>query len=336
MDGERGEVPGPLAQMPWLALTSVQSRRRRRCGTGRPSRLRSWRRRACRRTERRRGRPCPRCPRAGPSAYFLPLRRRPCRRRAMSARGGATSCVQVSPPSRETYRPLPGPPLVRSHGRRRVCHRPANRMRGLFGSKQTSEAPVSSSLRQHALPGLAAVGGAIDAALLVRAERMAEHRGVGDVGIRRMDDHRADLARLLPDVLPGLAGVGRFVDAVARLRRCRECSPRRSRRRSTLGSDGATAREPMDGDGLIVEDRLPGDAAVGRFPDAAGRGGRVVGAADRRGHRRRAPTRPPAAGPTRRNLRRLNSGGPPLGASSSSARTAGGKSVATERSRRKR
>src|SRR5437764_94761 len=56
------------------------------------------------------------------------------------------SCVHVSPPSRDVYRPLPGPPEVISHGLRRVCHRPANRMRGLFGSRHTSLAPVSASL----------------------------------------------------------------------------------------------------------------------------------------------------------------------------------------------
>src|SRR5262245_32335712 len=63
-----------------------------------------------------------------------------------SALGGATSCVQVSPPSRETYRPLPLPPLVISHGRRRTCHSPAKTIRGLDGSKQTSLAPVSAFL----------------------------------------------------------------------------------------------------------------------------------------------------------------------------------------------
>src|SRR5579864_5549844 len=52
---------------------------------------------------------------------------------------------QVSPPSCETYRPLPGPPLVSSQGRRRVCQVPAKRMRGLLGSKHTSLAPVFSS-----------------------------------------------------------------------------------------------------------------------------------------------------------------------------------------------
>ena len=35
--------------------------------------------------------------------------------------GCGPSCFQVSPPSRETWRLLPGPPLLSSHGRRRVC-----------------------------------------------------------------------------------------------------------------------------------------------------------------------------------------------------------------------
>src|SRR5579884_2802305 len=60
--------------------------------------------------------------------------------------GVGINCVQVSPPSREVYSPLPGPPLVKAHGTRRACHRPANSTRGLFGSKHTSDAPVSLSL----------------------------------------------------------------------------------------------------------------------------------------------------------------------------------------------
>ncbi len=56
------------------------------------------------------------------------------------------SCVQVSPPSAERYRPLPGPPLLSFQGSRFACHRPANRMRGFDGSIATSAAPVNSSL----------------------------------------------------------------------------------------------------------------------------------------------------------------------------------------------
>src|SRR5258708_4569162 len=58
------------------------------------------------------------------------------------------SDVQLSPPSRETNRSEPGPPLVRSHGRRRACQNPAKITRGLFGSMAMSEQPVSSSLNR--------------------------------------------------------------------------------------------------------------------------------------------------------------------------------------------
>src|SRR6266487_1830463 len=62
-------------------------------------------------------------------------------------RSGFAKDVQVSPPSRETERSEPGPPLVISHGRRRACQKPAKMTRGLFGSIQTSLAPVSSFLK---------------------------------------------------------------------------------------------------------------------------------------------------------------------------------------------
>src|SRR5262249_22643261 len=96
----------------------------------------------------------PQIPSGSPSQRFVPLSASFAASGA-SALGGATSCVQLSPPSRETYSPLPGPPLVSSHGLRRACHRPAKRMRGLFGSKQTSLAPVSAffaSTRCQVLP----------------------------------------------------------------------------------------------------------------------------------------------------------------------------------------
>src|SRR5262249_49431164 len=70
-------------------------------------------------------------------------------------------------------------------------------------------------LFEDLLPGLAAVGGAVDAALGVGAEGAAEDGGVGDVGVARVDDNLADLAGLFPEVFPGLAAVGRAVDAVA-------------------------------------------------------------------------------------------------------------------------
>src|SRR5262249_20795888 len=68
--------------------------------------------------------------------------------------------------------------------------------------------PGVGVLLEPLLPGLAAVGGAVDAALRVGAEGVAEHGGKGDVGVLGVHGHGADLAFLFPDVLPGLAGVG--------------------------------------------------------------------------------------------------------------------------------
>src|SRR5262249_56650052 len=89
-----------------------------------------------------------------PWAYFL-RGGASLRASGLSAAGGGTRRVQVSPPSCETCSPLPGPPLVRSQGIRRVCQVPAKRVRGLFGSKQTSEAPASGLTKRtrfHVLP----------------------------------------------------------------------------------------------------------------------------------------------------------------------------------------
>src|SRR6266478_4222276 len=47
-------------------------------------------------------------------------------------------------------------------------------------------------LEEYPFPGLAAVLRAIDAAFWVGAEGVAEHRGVGDVRVGRVYDHRAD------------------------------------------------------------------------------------------------------------------------------------------------
>src|SRR5262249_55876440 len=127
-------------------------------------------------------------------------------------------------------------------------------------------------LAEHLLPGLAAVGGAVDAALGVGAEGVAQDRGVGDVGVMRVDDELADLPGLPPDVLPGLAAVGALVEAVAG---------------GDVAADVGLAGADVDdvrvgrghgqgaggGGGLVVEDRAPVDAAVVGLPDAAGGGG---------------------------------------------------------------
>src|SRR5262249_33643032 len=134
---------------------------------------------------------------------------------------------------------------------------------------------VGLGLPQDRLPGPAAVGGAVDAALLARAERLAEHRGEGDVRVFGMHDHGADLPLVLPHLLPRLAGVGRFPDAVADL--------------DVAANVGLAAADVHDvgvrrrhGDGAgagqldVYRDGLPGVAAVLGLPHAAGGRGGII------------------------------------------------------------
>src|SRR5476649_295491 len=68
---------------------------------------------------------------------------------------------------------------------------------------------------EHFLKRHTAVGGAKDAALLVRSVRMSEHCDEEAIGIGRIDlDHRNLLTVAQPEVLPALSAVRRFVNAV--------------------------------------------------------------------------------------------------------------------------
>ena len=165
-------------------------------------------------------------------------------------------------------------------------------MRGFVGSSATSEAPVSAIRVEDLLPRLPAVPRAIDAALRVRAEGLAQDGRVGDVGVCRVDDHRADLAVLLPHVLPRLAGVGGLVDAVSLCDVAADVG--------LAGADvddvrvGRRHRDRADrARRLVVEDRLPPDPAVRGLPHPARGRGRVVREriAGHAGHPRDAPAR---------------------------------------------
>ncbi len=69
---------------------------------------------------------------------------------------------------------------------------------------------------ENFLPGLAAVGGAENAALGVRSIGMAESSHENDIWIIGIDDDFADGAAVVQaDVLPGLARVERLVDSIA-------------------------------------------------------------------------------------------------------------------------
>src|SRR5436190_5557763 len=100
--------------------------------------------------------------------------------------------------------------------------------------------------------------------------------GVDDVGVGGVDHDAPDAARQVEaQVLPGLAGVGGLVHPVAD--RDMAADPRLTRPRPhdvrVRWSDGEGADRLHR---LVVEDRLPVDAAVRRLPHATRRGARVI------------------------------------------------------------
>jgi hypothetical protein len=67
-----------------------------------------------------------------------------------------------------------------------------------------------------AFPVAASVSRTIDAALAVRAERVAERRDIHEIGIARMDAHLADVARVGQAAMrPRASRVGRAIHTVA-------------------------------------------------------------------------------------------------------------------------
>ena len=123
------------------------------------------------------------------------------------------------------------------------------------------------------LPILAAVRRAIDAALGIGTEHIAQHCGIDEIGIRRMDADAADeLAVAEADMAPGAARVARFVNAVAvgHIEADRRFTGARIdhvgvRGRDRDRTDRGAAHE-------AVRDAAPEYAAVLGLPDAAGTG----------------------------------------------------------------
>ena len=124
-------------------------------------------------------------------------------------------------------------------------------------------------LVEHLLPGLAAVGGAEDAALGVGAVGVAEGGDEEAVGIARVDEDGGDLLGVAEsEVTPGLAGVGGLVHAVAD----GEIGALESFAAAHVDGVGVGGGEGDGADGaggLVVEDGLPGAAEVVGLPDAA-------------------------------------------------------------------
>ena len=111
--------------------------------------------------------------------------------------------------------PLPGPPPLNPQGARRRWYEAANRTFVDWIDDQVDESGVLIDELDIG-PGLAAVGGLVQAAFLIRAEKVADRGDVYDVRIFRIDDDAADALRFLQaDVGECFAAVGRFVDSAA-------------------------------------------------------------------------------------------------------------------------
>ena len=131
-------------------------------------------------------------------------------------------------------------------------------------------------LEENFLPGFPAVGGAKDAARVVRAIGVAESGNVHEVGIFRMHEDARDVLRVFEaDVRPGLSGVSGLVHAVA-VGDVAADAGFAGANVDDVGvrrSDGDRA----DGhDGGLVRERRPRRAAVHGLPDAASDGAEVI------------------------------------------------------------
>ena len=119
-------------------------------------------------------------------------------------------------------------------------------------------------------PGLAAVGGLVEAALAAALPQRAGRGHVDHVGIARVHHDAGDvLGELEADVAEGAAAVFALVDAVAvgDAALVVVLAGAHPDDGGILGIDG----DPADGIGaVVVEDRGPGGAVVGGQPDAAG------------------------------------------------------------------
>ena len=122
---------------------------------------------------------------------------------------------------------------------------------------------------EHLLPGLAAVGRLVNAALRARLPEVAQRRHVGDVGVFRMNANAPDVPRLFQTKMsPRLARVGAAVDAVP---------PRGALAVVLLARPGPEDVRVRGGDGevaegahrLPLEDRLPRRPLVRRLPQPA-------------------------------------------------------------------
>src|ERR1035438_1807492 len=93
-------------------------------------------------------------------------------------------------------------------------HRGVNNI-GIRGINHNVRATGIFVLGNNSLPGLTAVGGAVDSARFAGPVRMAEDSGKNAIRVARIDGERRDLLSVdQAEMSPCLPGINRFVDAI--------------------------------------------------------------------------------------------------------------------------
>ena len=127
---------------------------------------------------------------------------------------------------------------------------------------------------QQPRPRLAAIAGAVQAALLARPPQRAERRHIDRVAIIGMHEDAADVPAVLqPHMLPGRATVLRPINPIA-IKRAAHIVLLAGAEPDGVGILGIKRHRPHRNATLLFEDGRPGRPGVHRFPQAArGAGG---------------------------------------------------------------
>ncbi len=125
------------------------------------------------------------------------------------------------------------------------------------------------SLIEHAQPVVSAVGGLVDAALVIGAVGVPERTDIDGACVGRVNQDAADLPGIIKaDVLPCSSAIVASVHAIARCQIGPDIGLARAHV-DHLGIRRSNSERTDGSDGLLVEDRLPDGAGIGGLPHAA-------------------------------------------------------------------
>ena len=132
-------------------------------------------------------------------------------------------------------------------------------------------------LIENSGPMHSAIGGFIDTALLVRTISMPQCADIDDIGVLRVDDDSANVARVLKaDMQPGSTSIHRFVHAVAK----GEGRPNVGLAGSGINSLRIGRRNRKSAnrcDRLPIKDRSPDNTGISRLPNPTVYGAKIEG-----------------------------------------------------------